>query len=79
MVPWRSVRAPLIVAFANRRVTSFSCPDGFRPGGYFDLFPQSSMNHGHQLLGLPCVTPFLITLTFIVSSFLLVYGSRSVI
>lgn len=36
---------------------------------YFVVFFQSSVHQGHQLLGLLCVVPFLMTLIFMVLPF----------
>ena len=66
MFPERALLPRYYAAFANRRITSFSCPDRFPRTVYLVLFDQSSINHGHQLLGLPCVVPFLMTLTFMI-------------
>jgi len=44
---------------------------------YLSVFFQSSTHHGHQLLGFPCVVPFLITLIFIIAlSFLVLDRDR---
>ena len=55
-------------AFANRRVTS-SCYFSQYRQDYLDGLFQSSIHQGHQLLGFPCVVPFLRTLIFMALPF----------
>lgn len=40
-----------------------------QPDTYFEGLCQSSIHHGHQLLGLACVVPFLMTLIFMAFPF----------
>ena len=68
MVSGRGVYPPVVGEFAIRRVTSSCCfSAGRRP--YLEGLFQSSTHQGHQVLGLPWVVPFLMTLIFMVLPF----------